>query len=55
MAIYGDYTGNELESLTHQETPWKKAREGFQPLDRCTNEIRDEDMFEQYIQYVIEE
>lgn len=25
----------ELEYLIKQETPWKKTREGFDPMDKC--------------------
>ncbi|MDT2525331.1 Panacea domain-containing protein [Enterococcus raffinosus] len=42
--IYGGYDGNQLESITHQEKPWVKAREGFGPLDRCNKVISDKDM-----------
>ena len=49
---YGNYTGNQLESITHQESPWQKAREGYLPLDRCNEIIKDEDIFECYIQRV---
>ncbi|ETT55820.1 hypothetical protein BSK66_22230 [Paenibacillus odorifer] len=42
---YGKYNGNELESITHQESPWIKARDGYGPLDRCNEEITDRDMY----------
>lgn len=50
--VYGSYTGNELESISHQESPWQKAREGYQPLDRCEVEISDKDIFECYVQRI---
>ncbi|WP_026582113.1 Panacea domain-containing protein [Bacillus sp. J33] len=50
---YGSYTGNELESITHQEAPWLKAREGYSPLERCTEVITDESIFSYYIQRVV--
>ena len=34
---YGEFTGFELENLTHQETPWIEARKGlenFEPSDK---------------------
>ena len=34
---YGEFTGFELENLTHKETPWIEARKGlenFEPSDR---------------------
>ncbi|MGM8213155.1 Panacea domain-containing protein [Virgibacillus sp. W0430] len=46
--VYGDYTGDELESITHQESPWLNARSGYKPLDRCNETIKDEDIFECY-------
>ncbi|MFT4430755.1 Panacea domain-containing protein [Bacillus velezensis] len=50
--VYGQYNGNELETLTHQESPWINARKGYQPLDRCREELEDKDIFECYIQRV---
>lgn len=49
---YGNYTGNQLESITHQEDPWIKARKNYQPLDRCNEIITAESIFEYYIQQV---
>lgn len=50
--IYSSYTADELESMTHQELPWKNARKGLSPLDSSSNYISDEDMFKCYIQRV---
>jgi len=50
--VYGHFTGNELESISHQEDPWIKAREGYSALERCNVEINDESIFEYYIQRV---
>jgi Uncharacterized phage-associated protein len=50
--VYGKYTGNQLESITHQESPWIKAREGCSPVEICTNEIKDSDIFKCYIERV---
>ncbi|MED4229073.1 Panacea domain-containing protein [Neobacillus cucumis] len=49
---YGRYSGNELESITHQEDPWINARAGINPLERCTNIISDQAIFNYYIQRV---
>lgn len=46
--VYGGFSGDELESLTHQESPWKNARKGYKPLDRCNEIIKDEDIFTCY-------
>ncbi len=48
---YGGFTGMQLENLTHNETPWQKARGELyplHPLELCTNEIREEDMRDYY-------
>jgi uncharacterized phage-associated protein len=42
--IYGKYDGKFLEEVTHQEDPWKNAREGFDPSERCNVEIGIDDM-----------
>lgn len=46
--VYGHFSGNELENLTHQETPWKNARKDLRPLDHCDVPISDKDIFECY-------
>lgn len=46
--VYGGYSGNELESITHQESPWLKARGDCKPFDRCDTKISDKDIFECY-------
>ena len=46
--VYGKYNANELESLTHQELPWRNARTGCSPFSVCTNDISDKDIFECY-------
>lgn len=49
---YGHYTGNQLESITHQEDPWKIARGDCSPLERCNTIISDESIFNYYIRNV---
>lgn len=50
--VYGKYTADQLESMTHQEYPWKNARKGYSPLENCSNEISDVDIFNYYIKRV---
>lgn len=50
QSVYGKYNGNELESITHQETPWQNARKGCSAYDICNELITDKDMFTYYIQ-----
>lgn len=47
-ASYGQYTGIQLEDISHQEEPWKESRKGlpvFQSGDRL---IRDETIYKYY-------
>lgn len=49
-SVYGKYSGNELEAMTHSEIPWIRARQraGLSnlPGSRATEEIQDEDIIE---------
>lgn len=46
--VYGKFSGNELENLTHNEMPWKKARNGLE-CDMPSNvKIDDKDIYEYY-------
>ncbi len=45
---YGGYTGNALEALSHSEEPWKQARRGYAPNERCSVIISPESMREYY-------
>ncbi|STO08078.1 Panacea domain-containing protein [Exiguobacterium aurantiacum] len=46
--VYGKYNGNQLESISHQEEPWKEARGDRSPIAICNNIINDETIFETY-------
>ncbi len=43
---YGPYTAKRLETMTHEEAPWQKARarQGCAPGDFCNDPIRHEEM-----------
>lgn len=45
---YGAYSGDQLETFTHQEEPWKRARKGYPPLEHCRVVISEDDMRECY-------
>ena len=45
---YGGLSANELEALSHDEPPWRNAREGCAPGERCSNTIRINDMKKYY-------
>lgn len=39
--LYGKYSGNQLEDMTHNELPWIEARTGKMPNERSRNQIKD--------------
>ncbi|CAL28426.1 MULTISPECIES: Panacea domain-containing protein [Staphylococcus] len=49
MDVYGNFNGNQLENITHQEKPWIDARIGYSPLENCNEIITEEEMFDYYI------
>lgn len=51
--VYGVYTGNQLESITHKESPWIEARGDCSPVEACTNEITDRSIYRYYIERVV--
>lgn len=46
--IYGKFSGNDLEKMTHSEMPWIKARNGLRPYEFSQNVILDEDIIKYY-------
>lgn len=46
--VYGKYSGNELEKMTHSELPWIKARNGLRAAEFSQNIISDEDIMKCY-------
>lgn len=48
MQVYADYSGEELESIVHQEAPWANAREGLLPLQSSRKIINEKDMEDFY-------
>lgn len=46
--VFSGYDGNELSCLTHEELPWKQAREGCSQTDRCSKVISIESIREYY-------
>lgn len=39
LDIYGDFDGDELEGLSHEERPWKEARGDLKPLEPSNAKI----------------
>jgi uncharacterized phage-associated protein len=48
LEFYGDKSSQWLSDLTHQEDPWRDARSGFAPGQRCGREITHAAMAEYY-------
>ena len=46
--VYGEYDGDELESINHQEDPWIKARAGLKPWQSGNAIISEDDMKSYY-------
>ena len=47
-STYGDFNGDQLEYMTHQETPWLLARGDLKPWEPCTEQITVQSMQEYY-------
>lgn len=45
---YGDFSAEELEILSHSETPWIKARINIDRCEPCSNEISDYEILKYY-------
>lgn len=52
--VYGDYSADQLESITHQEDPWKLARKGLSVAEAGHTKISDKIIFNYYIQRMAE-
>lgn len=48
VGSYGGLTGRQLSHLTHNEQPWKDARDGLAPTDRSNTEITLESLYAYY-------
>ena len=46
--IFGKFTGDELEVMTHSEMPWQNARDTLAPYEPSNKEILESDMFIYY-------
>ncbi len=53
--IYGKLDGDQLEELTHEETPWNNARKGLEAHEPSTNSIKIEDMISFFHSKLLEE
>jgi len=42
--LYGEFNGDQLENLTHSESPWKNARKGLKPWEASDKKIDSNDI-----------
>ncbi|MGB5684791.1 MAG: type II toxin-antitoxin system antitoxin SocA domain-containing protein [Candidatus Electrothrix sp.] len=48
LDFYGKYTAQQLSDINHQEVPWREARLGCKPGDRCSTVITTSSIAEYY-------
>ena len=46
--VYGGFTGNQLEAISHKEMPWIEARKGIPVCMASSEIISDKNMFIYY-------
>lgn len=51
---FGMYSGKTLEKITHNEEPWKRAREGYLPME-SSSEVIDKQEIKRYFKTVSEQ
>lgn len=47
--VYGGFTGDQLESISHQEKPWLETRGDLKPYEPCQIIIKNELILEEYL------
>ena len=45
MEIYGSYSADELENISHNQSPWINARCGLSPIEASSNLLSDKDIY----------
>jgi uncharacterized phage-associated protein len=45
---YGQFSADQLETLTHQESPWLEKREGYGKFESCVEKLSTNTMREYY-------
>lgn len=48
LESYAPFSGSQLEAMTHEETPWIEARDGYHPAQRCEVLLNEETMMSYY-------
>lgn len=44
LEAYGQFSGVQLENMTHEEAPWLEARGNLKSFERCENELNEKTM-----------
>lgn len=52
--VYGTFTANQLEILTHREEPWLEKRVGLETFESSSNKISNETMKKYYSKKIVE-
>lgn len=50
LEMYGNFTGDQLETMTHAEPPWKEARRGLRYWEPSMNTISEDLMASYYLE-----
>ncbi|MEX2805050.1 Panacea domain-containing protein [Streptococcus sp. H31] len=53
IEIYGNFDGNQLETLSHNEYPWQEARKGLKPLESSHKTISTKTIFRFYAERLV--
>lgn len=48
LEVYAPFSDTQLEDMTHRENPWIEARQGYEPHQRCEQEINEQTMRDYY-------
>ena len=48
IELYGDYSADELENISHNQAPWKNARRGIDSMDSSNNPLLDSDIYKTF-------
>lgn len=48
LEVYANFTGSQLEEMSHNEAPWQLARDGYRNSARCFEEIDESQMHKFY-------
>lgn len=50
--IYGSYDADQLEDISHHQTPWIKAREGLKSSEPSDHRLDDKEIFETFYEII---